>query len=773
MRLLTAHLENFRSTEQLDLDFRADGVHALVGPPGSGKSSVFAGLVFSMYGDPGPDQEMLDLRYDRAEPKSLVVADYTWSHEGTTYRTRRCLRRAKRGGQDKEISSAQMWRDDVEIENMTPTLMTGEVTKILGMGERGLTGSSLIRQGEVAILTTAPPTEVQKLVEEHTGVSKLTKARDTARKAANDARKISDALPGSHPDVADAEDAADTATADAEELQKAADLARAKSDRAVDNWRDAHTIATDLQQRAITAQSSREAVVAARAGVSAATNSVDAATAALAEVGLAPSTSLDDVDAQLRALDTQRGTIADLGNALLMARRTAEAAHTDAQTAREAASAADASRPNVESEVAELAERYETVVAEGQQARAAQTAATTEVARLGKSLDTLASAAAHCPTCQQTLADTAGLMADLTDQQSEASARAAEYGRTIDELTDQARTLTATIKKLRSELDQADRVAAAADGAAHRDRQAQEHLAEQLAAAAARVEDTDGSIEEVLAGLRAAKASIDARLTTAGEQRAAIRAVHAAGEQLRKATAELETATVAVVDAPDPEVVAEALSEAGRLRGTADSLTAETASATTAAQAAQMGASQLRSAAQVAANQWARKQKAVQDAEVLATVSQLLGAYREDLIGDFCAGISAAATELLARFGGEHVAFRLESDFVPRVELADGRLRKTSALSGGEKARVGLAFRLGISMQITEGGLPSQLVGDEITSYLDEDGRRGVLEVIRELFSSPILVSHTNEILDHAAQVHQLWRSPLGTTQTVDVELAS
>ncbi|WP_156150377.1 AAA family ATPase [Gordonia sihwensis] len=773
MRLLTAHLENFRSTEELDLDFRADGVHALVGPPGSGKSSVFAGLVFAMYGDPGPDQEMLDLRYDRAEPKSLVVADYTWSHEGTTYRTRRSLRRAKRGGQDKEISSAQMWRDGVEIDNMTPTLMTAEVTKVLGMGERGLTGSSLIRQGEVAILTTAPPTEVQKLVEEHTGVNKLTKARDNARKASNDARKISDALPGSLPDVADAKDAAEQATLDAEELQKVADMARAKSDRAVSNWRDAHTIATDLQQRAITAQSSREAVVAARAGVTAATNSVDAAAAGLAEVGLTPSTSLEDVNAQLRDLDSQRSTIADLGNALLAACRTAEGAHRDAQAASDSAAAAETARPALVEQVTDLTGQYEEVVADGQQARAAQTAATNEVARLAKSLEALASAAAHCPTCQQELADTAGLIDDLTGQQKAAAARAAAQGRIIDDLTGQARALNTRIKQLRTDLDQTDRVIAAASGASDRDRQAHAHLAEQLTAAAACVDNADGTIDDVLTGLREAKASIDARLTTAGEQRAAIRAVHAASEQLRKATATLETATVAVVDAPDPEVVAEALSEAGRLRGTADSLTAETASATTAAQAAQMGASQLRSAADVAANQWARKQKAVQDAEVLATVSQVLGAYREDLIGDFCAGISAAATELLARFGGEHVAFRLESDFVPRVELADGRLRKTSALSGGEKARVGLAFRLGISMQITEGGLPSQLVGDEITSYLDEDGRRGVLEVIRELFSSPILVSHTNEILDHAAQVHQLWRSPLGTTQTVDVDLAS
>ena len=105
---------------------------------------------------------------------------------------------------------------------------------------------------------------------------------------------------------------------------------------------------------------------------------------------------------------------------------------------------------------------------------------------------------------------------------------------------------------------------------------------------------------------------------------------------------------------------------------------------------------------------------------------------------------------------------------MPRVELADGRLRKTSSLSGGEKARVGLAFRLGIIMQITDGGLPDQIIGDEITQYLDDDGRRQVVATISDLFASPILVSHTAEILDYATLVHRVERTPLGATTLAD-----
>ena len=63
-----------------------------------------------------------------------------------------------------------MWRDGIEVDNMTPTEMTKQVTAILGMSDRSYAGSSLIRQGEVDTLTTATPSVVQQLVEDHTGI---------------------------------------------------------------------------------------------------------------------------------------------------------------------------------------------------------------------------------------------------------------------------------------------------------------------------------------------------------------------------------------------------------------------------------------------------------------------------------------------------------------------------------------------------------------------------------------------------------------------------
>ena len=99
------------------------------------------------------------------------------------------------------------------------------------------------------------------------------------------------------------------------------------------------------------------------------------------------------------------------------------------------------------------------------------------------------------------------------------------------------------------------------------------------------------------------------------------------------------------------------------------------------------------------------------------------------------------------------------------MELADGTLVKTSVLSGGEASLVGLAFRIGITLHITGGGLPEQLIGDEITSYLDEAGRRAIVEAITRIFPSVLLVSHTEEAYDYATVVHRVTRPELGATQ--------
>ena len=62
MRIQRIHLFNFRSVEDLTLDLAEDGLHALIGAFGSGKSSFLTGVRFALFGDNGEGGANLDLR---------------------------------------------------------------------------------------------------------------------------------------------------------------------------------------------------------------------------------------------------------------------------------------------------------------------------------------------------------------------------------------------------------------------------------------------------------------------------------------------------------------------------------------------------------------------------------------------------------------------------------------------------------------------------------------------------------------------------------------
>lgn len=114
---------------------------------------------------------------------------------------------------------------------------------------------------------------------------------------------------------------------------------------------------------------------------------------------------------------------------------------------------------------------------------------------------------------------------------------------------------------------------------------------------------------------------------------------------------------------------------------------AAAADADAGARAAQVTAVQLADIADDAATRWSLKQEAADTAEESRIARDLVIALRRDLLGEYCDTISAAATEVMLRLGGEHLGFVLDNAFVPQVILPDGSTRATRQLSGGEKAQ--------------------------------------------------------------------------------------
>jgi DNA repair protein SbcC/Rad50 len=161
------------------------------------------------------------------------------------------------------------------------------------------------------------------------------------------------------------------------------------------------------------------------------------------------------------------------------------------------------------------------------------------------------------------------------------------------------------------------------------------------------------------------------------------------------------------------------------------------------------------------------KLDALGKADILRHAAHLLAGLRRDLLAEYTATVSEAATDLLRQIGGEHTAFHIDERFVPEVILGDGTHRPLRTLSGGEQARGALCFCLGISAQITGGSHTGTIIADEITAAHDDETRHAIIELLRDLGWPLLIVAHSPEIVEIANRV--AWLSKPDETRGTQV----
>lgn len=772
MRITHLHGTNFRSLDDVAIDLTDDGMIALIGAPGSGKSSLLSLVPFVLYGDTGQNGALTDLRRRGSDESERCGGTVTLTHNGDRIEASRWLTRTRPKGKIKETGHASLAINGETVDGITPTRLTSEITRILGQPKDAFRGANFIGQGEVDVLATATPTEVQALVEHHTGLASLTRARQRARESARDAATKAKALPGDEAELERAEINLAEAEEETAEARNAAGTAGAQRDRARENLDAATAEADRLRTASDAARSSKDRLVGARAIAASARDQLAQITreAERAIGGI----DLDTVAAQMADVDAKLQELTDAGVSYKHSRTAAARAESYAAETHRTAQGVD--REALGREVDEAKAKIAAADSDGRSAAERGAAAEAEMKRLERALgqlDHAESGKACCPTCRQQVADLDGLrsqfqqeVADCRDRLAKAHADRRTAGAAHEQASNALERATVTLR----DADTAARDAARADQDRHAAASTADERAQVLRAA---ITDLDGQVDAHCQGQELLDAGLSAH-AHAKQVVAGMQAAQQAGQAISRAHAAVADADQAVAaaqeglrDEPDPEALRAAVETVKQLQADHDEKVAVASRADQMLSASEVGAGEMRVRVEAERGKWDAKSKALADAEVAAGTADAITALRSELLAEYTGQISDSATELLARFGGEHVAFHLDSDFVPRVELLDGTLVDTRTLSGGEKARAGLAFRLGITLQITQGGVPDQVLGDEVTNYLDEDGRRAVIAALQQLFPSVVLISHTSEALDFASRTISLERDPLGAT-TVD-----
>lgn len=769
MRITHLHGTNFRSLDDVAIDLTNDGMIALIGAPGSGKSSLLSLVPFVLYGDTGQNGALTDLRRRGSDESERCGGAVTLTHNGDRIEASRWLTRTRPKGKIKETGHASLTINGEPVDGITPTRLTSEITRILGQPKDAFRGANFIGQGEVDILATATPTEVQALVEHHTGLASLTRARQRAREASREAATTAKALPGDEAELERAEVNLAEAVEETTAARETASTAAAQRDRSRKHLDTAAEEADRLRRASDAARSSKDRLVGARAiAESARQRVVQAEQEAVETIG---EIDLSTVDARMADVDAKLQDLTDAGVSYKHSRTAAARAETYAAETHRTAQGIDRDALGREIETAKT--KITAADSDGRAAAERGAAAESEMKRLERALAQLnhaESGKACCPTCRQQVADLDGLRSQFQQEVADCRAR-------LDSAHADRRTAGAAHEQASRVLDRATAALREADSAARdaeradQDRHVAASTAEERAQAMREaITAVGGQVVADCVGQELLDAGLSAH-AHAKKVMGGLQAAQQAGQAVRRAHVAVADADKAVAaaqeglrDEPDPQALQEAVETVKQLQIDHDEKVAAASRAAQILSAAEVGVGQLQVWVETERAKWNAKSKALADAEVAAGTADAISALRSELLAEYTGQISASATELLARFGGEHVAFHLDSDFVPRVELMDGTLVDTRTLSGGEKARAGLAFRLGITLQITKGGVPDQVLGDEVTNYLDEDGRRAVIAALQQLFPSVVLISHTSEALDFASHTISLERDPLGST---------
>jgi exonuclease SbcC len=157
---------------QQAIDFAALGgsdLFLIHGPTGAGKTSIFDGLTYALFGRLAGTRGVDRIRADRAEPQVQTRVVLRFRMGDAAYRVERTPEwerpRKRGGGTTTEAAGASLWREGDALPVATgATDVTGAVTRLLGMDVDQFTQVALLPQGDFKRLLCATSQEREVLL---------------------------------------------------------------------------------------------------------------------------------------------------------------------------------------------------------------------------------------------------------------------------------------------------------------------------------------------------------------------------------------------------------------------------------------------------------------------------------------------------------------------------------------------------------------------------------------------------------------------------------
>lgn len=761
MKILRLRMVDYRRHRDTEVEF-GDGVTAVIGRNGSGKTSLLEAIAFALYGTHAVRTNKALIRHDGAAPGDPVRVELDAEVAGQAMRIVRELRGVNQTGYASLSIDGQVI---VPAQAGSSDAVTEEVSRRIGLDRETFFTSVFAEQKQLSRLADKSKAERKRLLLNMVGVDAIDRAIQEARTRRRESEARMTALQERVPDM-------EAVQAEVAARQAGHEAAVHAAQQSRDAWRAAQRGLDEAVTRLQAAEAERRAHRSASDALREAQTELRHlhATAQDLAARIATATQAQQEVERLRpasdALPAARQTLQAALEAHA-ARRRLDDLHRQVEDARAARDRiAVPPTPNGRLEEAEAAmvtarDRHDTA----QQALATATASHRAVQDRRRRIARLEDSA-DCPVCERPLEGHGdALQQHLQDE-------AARHEEALQACTRAADLASASLAEARRVLAQVQAEQQAHAQAAQARRHAEAHLAAVEARwlqAQADAPADPGPIDRLRQDVEEAEAA-HAQMARASANAAALPGLQ---EQHRSTQDALRAATTRQDDATASLQRLAHVPEAAAAAEGAHAAAAKAERDAEREHGARQHAVALAEAAYAAATRRAAEAREAQEAlrqarrdhrywEVLGGTrgAGLLERFRNHLVGRIGPAISQEASRLLARFTADRYTEVILDDF--EIYVSDGGVRyQLERFSGGEVDLVHLAIRLAVSRLLLErsGAEIRFLALDEVFGSLDQDRRSLVLEALQELgtmYSQVLLVTHhetLQDALDHTILV--------------------
>lgn len=737
LHLTKVRLRNFRVHEDYTFEPMEEGVTAIVGKNGHGKSTIIDGIAWAIYGTK-PNSGIKNSSWRRlgAPEDEESFVDAVFDLDGSELRVKRSIVNAKTGG-----TKCECWLDGTLEAGPAVSHAESWLTKKLGLDESGFLSTVLVQQKHVNQLVAASRTERRRTLEKLTGITAITSALDQAKLEEKTYSKAVDALgidDGKLPVLR--KTAEDNEALRAKTLEQVSKMEErlAKLD---ESGRALRGKVDEMDSRLVESRRARDEKTRAD-------SIVDSMTERMAEL----SKTRDALKAALPADRLDSSETAEVRREL----ETAEAGLLEAKTKANALQSTVAARPTtvelddagnaVSDAEGRLAAIDVQAAVDGiEESRAAIAVARAEGMAAKKSLGELSGVgddgAAACPTCRQPLADPSGLISELEAKLDATRSTAACERKKIEEFeetvkaADAAREAVSEAKTKLAAMDKAVEAAAAAES--------------ELPLALSTVESAEATVKSLrttVSRFNEYKAKYDEYDRVMGELKTVVSRLEAASKDSRLAAEKLDE-----VGSVNEESLARLRTELEDKRSKRADLNAAIVGKKGEAELAAEKARAASAEADSLEAQMEKRKGLLSKLEVSSSAVMVLGKFREHLILSAIPQVTDYASELINKISdGKFTSIAIDKKFDVSVETGDGVVESVSQLSGGEEDLVAICLRLAISVMLSD-GTPTMLILDEVLTAMDSDRAAAILEAMQGISGGQIIIVAHNEIIKSIA----------------------